>query len=181
MSDCCTASGLMSLDHALDTLRQGVTPVKEVEAVSLGLCDGRILATDVTSPLNVPPHNNSAMDGYAMRAADLEQHTVLPVAGQSFAGHPYEGECPTGHCIRIMTGAAIPTGTDTVIMQEKAEKTDNGIRFSEQPKNGANVRRAGEDISQGKTVLTAGHRLRPQDSRSSGLFGNCGDSGVPQG
>ncbi|MTI15424.1 molybdopterin molybdotransferase MoeA [Sansalvadorimonas verongulae] len=163
MSDCCSAPGLMLLDDALNTLSAGVTPVKETETLPLASCDGRVLAANIISPMNVPPHNNSAMDGYALAAADLESSDTLPVAGQSFAGHPFEGTCPAGQCIRIMTGAAIPESTDAVVMQEQTEKTENGIRFLKTPKPGSNIRRAGEDISEGCIVLTAGHKLRPQD------------------
>ncbi|WP_281647657.1 molybdopterin molybdotransferase MoeA [Parendozoicomonas sp. Alg238-R29] len=163
MSDCCSAPGLMSLDDALKKLSAGVSPVKETETLPLGSCDGRILATNIISPMNVPPHNNSAMDGYALTAADLQHTDTLPVAGQSFAGHPYEGTCPQGQCIRIMTGAAIPDGTDTVIMQEQTEKTENGIRFLKKPSTGNNVRKAGEDINEGCIVLSAGHKLCPQN------------------
>ena len=175
MSDCCSAPGLMSLDEALNKLSAGVAPVKETETLPLGTCDGRVLAANIISPMNVPPHNNSAMDGYALTAADLEASDTLPVAGQSFAGHPYEGTCPEGQCIRIMTGAAIPDGTDTVIMQEQTETTENGIRFLKTPKAGSNVRKAGEDISEGCIVLTAGHKLRPQDL---GLLASLGVSEV---
>ncbi|RAV24058.1 molybdopterin molybdotransferase, partial [Staphylococcus warneri] len=79
-----------------------------------------ILSEDITSPLNVPPFDNSAMDGYGLRYADLEAQTPLPVAGKSFAGIPFEGELPAGQCVRIMTGAMVPAGVDTVIMQEEA-------------------------------------------------------------
>ena len=104
------------------------------------------------------------MDGYALRSTDLAANKPLPVAGQSFAGHPFTGECPAGYCIRIMTGASIPAGTDTVIMQEKAELTDQGIRCLTDSQPGNNVRKTGEDIQEGETVLSAGRRrLRPQD------------------
>ena len=163
MSDCCAGPGLMSLDDAITSLVSGVSPVAEVELISLADCDGRVLAEDITSPIHVPSHDNSAMDGYALRVHDLEENDTLPLAGQSFAGHPFEGTCPEGHCIRIMTGASVPAGTDTVIMQEQTEKTDTGIRFLKKAKAGNNVRRAGEDITQGSQVLTAGQKLRPQD------------------
>ncbi len=163
MTDCCAKPGLMTLDQALQTLFRGVTPVKETEMLPLALCDGRVLAQAVISPMNIPPHNNSAMDGYALRAADLEVSDTLPLTGESFAGHPFEGVCPEGHCIRIMTGATIPTGTDAVIMQEQTERTETGIHFLKKTDVGSNIRHAGEDIAEGCEVLTTGHRLRPQD------------------
>ena len=163
MSDCCSAPGLMAVEEGLDRMRQVIRPVDAQEMVSLPEALDRVLAIDIVSPLNVPPCDNSAMDGYALRAADLAAGTPLPVAGKSFAGHPFTDECPSGHCIRIMTGASIPAGTDTVIMQEQTEQTDTGIRFLTDSQPGNNIREAGEDIREGHTVLSAGRRLRPQD------------------
>ena len=168
--------GLLTLEEALHNLRQGVTPITETEIVPLALCDGRILAKAVISRINVPPHDNSAMDGYALRAAELSSTDILPVAGESFAGHPYNGECPSGYCIRIMTGATIPAGTDTVVMQEQTEPTPEGIRFFTKPAPNNNIRQAGEDIAQDSTVLPTGHRLRPQDI---GLLASLGFAEVP--
>ncbi|CAM3548262.1 molybdopterin molybdotransferase MoeA [Parendozoicomonas haliclonae] len=176
MTDCCAKPGLMSLEQALQTLLAGVTAVSEVESIALAECDGRVLAQPVISPMNVPPHDNSAMDGYALRAADLASQKPLPLAGESFAGHPYEGTCPEGHCIRIMTGATIPAGTDTVIMQEQTERTEVGIRFLKPADAGNNIRKAGEDIQEGCDVLAQGHRLRPQDL---GLLASLGVASVP--
>ena len=163
MSDCYTASDLMTVEEGLARMRQLVRPVETREAVTLTAALDRVLATDIVSPLNTPPCDNSAMDGYALRSTDLAANRPLPVAGQSFAGHPFAGECPVGHCIQIMTGASIPAGTDTVIMQEKTELTDQGIRFLTDSQPGNNIRKAGEDIQEGETVLSAGRRLRPQD------------------
>ncbi len=163
MSDCCSAPGLMAVEEGLDRMRKVIQPVDAQETVSLPEALDRVLAIDIVSPLNVPPCDNSAMDGYALRASDLAAGTPLPVAGKSFAGHPFHDECPVGHCIRIMTGASIPAGTDTVIMQEQTEQTDAGIRFVTESLPGNNIRKAGEDIREGHTVLSAGRRLRPQD------------------
>ena len=164
MTDCCSAPGLMPLETGLNTLRQEISPVTETEFVELNSCCGRVLATDVVSPINVPSHNNSAMDGYALRLADLAESSCLPLAGQSLAGHPFSGELPTGHCIRIMTGASIPAGADTVVMQEQTEAADAGILFNKSPGiTGSNIRLAGEDIKEGCQVFTKGHRIRPQD------------------
>ena len=167
MADCCAdtskKSGLMTLEQAMQALLQGVSSVSETETLPLEACDGRILAQQVISPMNVPPHDNSAMDGYALRAADLANNPVLPVAGESFAGHPFVGVCPEGQCIRIMTGATIPDGTDTVIMQEQTGRTESGIHFLKPAEAGNNIRKAGEDIQEGCLVLNKGLRLRPQD------------------
>ncbi len=161
--DCCAKPGLLSLDQALQQLTTSVSSVGECEHIPLALADGRVLAQAVVSSINVPPHNNSAMDGYAVRAKDLQTSQTLPLAGESFAGHPFAGECPVGHCIRIMTGATIPQGTDTVVMQEQTQTTESGICFLKPIHQGSNIRLAGEDIPLGSTVLESGHRLRPQD------------------
>ncbi len=104
------------------------------------------------------------MDGYAIRIQDLKTSTVLPLAGKSFAGQPFEGEWPQGTCVRIMTGAQIPHGCDAVIMQENTEVTDSGIQFNQkevEPQN--NIRPTGDDIKQGDLVLAKGARLTPRD------------------
>lgn len=93
-------------------------------------CFGRIAARDIVSPLNVPGFDNSAMDGYAVRLADIRTDTALPVAGKAFAGQPFNGEWPAGSCIRIMTGAPVPPGCEAVVMQEETEQTEAGVRFT---------------------------------------------------
>lgn len=120
---------------------------------------GYILSEHITSPLNVPPFDNSAMDGYGVRYTDLNTQSPLPIAGKAFAGVPFEGELPQGQCVRIMTGAMIPAGVDTVIMQEETQVTDNGILFPHPAKLGQNIRRIGEDIKQNDIVLAAGTKL----------------------
>lgn len=103
------------------------------------------------------------MDGYAVRLADLAAGVPLPVAGKAFAGQPYEGEWPAGHCIRIMTGAPVPPGADAVVMQEETQAGDNGITFLTAPTPGQNIRRRGEDLAQGARVLESGLRLSPRE------------------
>lgn len=183
MSDCCATDGLMRLEEALDRLTQSVQPISETEKVSLEACLGRVLSETIVSPINVPSHDNSAMDGYALRLKDLDNNDTLPLAGQSFAGHPFQGKLPSGHCIRIMTGASVPKDTDTVIMQEQTEaiaetiNSKSSIRFLKKPeKEGNNVRRAGEDIAEGQQVLVKGRRLKPQDI---GLLASLGIALVP--
>jgi molybdopterin molybdotransferase len=122
-------------------------------------CFGRIAARDIVSPLNVPGFDNSAMDGYAVRLADLQTGNALPVAGKAFAGQPFSGEWPAGTCVRIMTGAPVPAGCDAVVMQEETEQTDDGVRFTASVKAGQNIRRTGEDITLGATVFAAGQKL----------------------
>ena len=152
-------TGLMSLDTALNEMLSRVTPLTTQETLPLVQCFGRILASDVVSPLDVPGFDNSAMDGYAVRLADIASGQPLPVAGKSFAGQPYHGEWPAGTCIRIMTGAPVPEGCEAVVMQEQTEQTDNGVRFTAEVRSGQNIRRRGEDISAGAVVFPAGTRL----------------------
>ncbi|MBW7983579.1 molybdopterin molybdotransferase MoeA [Enterobacillus tribolii] len=152
-------SGLISLEQALEKLLTQTRPLQEFEEVPLTEAAGRITADAVVSPVDVPSFANSAMDGYAVRAADVTPGVVLPVAGKSFAGAPFHGECPAGSAIRIMTGAAVPAGVDTVIMQELAQAGEQGVSFSEAPEKGQNIRLPGEDIRRGAPVLDAGVRL----------------------
>jgi molybdopterin molybdotransferase len=126
----------------------------------------RILAEDIISPLDVPGHTNSAMDGYAVSGNDLPQsgEQIYQVIGKSLAGAPFNGNCNAGQCVRIMTGAVMPDGTDTVIMQEHVAATaTDTVRIGDGHRPGQNVRRAGEDISAGGTVLQTSHKLTPAD------------------
>ncbi len=166
LSDCCSAPGLLPLPIAKQKIQAAIGQKPALlakEQIALSQACGRILAEDIVSPMAVPPHNNSAMDGYALRHADLEKSQTLPIAGESLAGHPFKDIVPEGYCLRIMTGAPVPAELDTVIMQEHTETTDSGIHFLKIPKPGANVRCAGEDIQSGSLVLPKGRRLRPQD------------------
>lgn len=155
----CHVSGLLSLDEALEKLLEKPLAITNTLNIPLNNAADYILSEDITSPLNVPPFDNSAMDGYGLRYADLEAQTPLPVAGKSFAGIPFEDELPAGQCVRIMTGAMVPAGVDTVIMQEEAEVTENGVRFPHPAKKGQNIRRIGEDIKENDIVLPAGTKL----------------------
>jgi molybdopterin molybdotransferase len=152
-------AGLISLDDALNTLLARITPVQQQETLSLADAAGRVTAGDVISPVDVPPFDNSAMDGYAMRLADLTSGAPLPVAGKAFAGSPYSGEWPAGTCIRIMTGAPVPAGCEAVVMQEQTEQIGDAIRVTAAVSDGQNIRRVGEDIRQGTRVLSGGIKL----------------------
>ncbi|MTH47652.1 molybdopterin molybdotransferase MoeA [Intestinirhabdus alba] len=152
-------AGLMPLETALEQMLSRITPLTAVESLPLTQCFGRILAADVVSPLNVPGFDNSAMDGYAVRLADLAADRPLPVAGKAFAGQPFQGQWPAGTCIRIMTGAPVPDGCDAVVMQEQTLQSDDGVRFTAEAEAGQNIRRCGEDIRQGAVVFPAGTRL----------------------
>jgi molybdopterin molybdotransferase len=152
-------AGLISLEDAQQKMLQQLTPISDCLSVSLFEAAGRITAKPVSSPLDVPPFDNSAMDGYAVRLSDIAPDRVYSVAGKAFAGAPFHGEWPTGSVIRIMTGAPIPTGCDAVVMQEQTEQRDGGIAITAAVNAGQNIRRIGEDIQAGKQVLDAGVRL----------------------
>lgn len=152
-------AGLIPLDDALSQMLNRIAPLTEAESVPLIQAFGRVTAQDTVSPLDVPGFDNSAMDGYAVRLADLNDGQTLPVAGKSFAGQPFQGEWPEGTCIRIMTGAPVPAACDAVVMQEETEVSDAGVRFIAPVREGQNIRRRGEDIRSGATVLPRGTRL----------------------
>jgi molybdopterin molybdotransferase len=167
LSDDCFAFGgdLMTAAAALDTLRSRVVPLPERETVPLGEALGRVLAADVIALRDVPPHDNSAVDGYAVFHTDLdsEHDTLLPIGGRAAAGHPLGRPARRGEAIRIFTGAPMPEGPDTVMMQEDCVVEGDRVRLRPGLKKGANRRRAGEDVKAGEVVLRAGVRLRPQE------------------
>lgn len=152
-------AGLMPLETALTQMLDRLSPLHDVETLPLAHCFGRITARDIISPLNVPGFDNSAMDGYAVRLADIQTGQTLPVVGKAFAGQPFDGEWPAGTCVRIMTGAPVPAGGDAVVMQEETEQTADGVRFTASVRAGQNIRRTGEDIALDATVFAAGQKL----------------------
>lgn len=167
----------MAVPQARQFIRQFLTPVGDEETVALQAAFQRTLSRDIPSPMDVPPHDYSAMDGYALRHADLAAgRTQFAVVGNSLAGHAYDGALPPGACVRIMTGALIPEGCDTIIMQEQVtlNGTDAIINGSHQP--GANIRRTGEDIRQGEIALSRGQRMGPAEM---GLLASLGLAEVP--
>ncbi len=158
-------AGLLHVDAALAHILDAVKPVAGRIQLPVRDALGRVLAADVISPLNVPAHTNSAMDGYAVRGADLAGETVctLQLRGQALAGHPFSGRIGAGECVRITTGAPLPAGADTVVMQEQAERRGATVRIAPGQRVGQNVRQAGEDLARGQVALGRGARLRPAD------------------
>ncbi len=157
---------LLPVAEARRRIVDSVSPVTGRERLALRDGLGRVLAEAIVSPLQVPAFDNSAMDGYALRAADLALAATdgLALAGRALAGAPHEGAVGPGQCVRIMTGAVLPAGADTVVMQEQAEVLAEGrIRLTGEHRAGENVRRAGEDVERGQTVLESGRRLTPAD------------------
>ena len=161
------------VEQALERIHASITPVAGVERVAIRETLGRVLAAPVLSPIDVPAHDNSAMDGYAVRASDAARASggpgdgaaVLRVAGTSWAGRPFSGEVGPGECVRIMTGAVMPRGADAVVIQENVRLEADGaaIRFDHRTRPGDNVRAAGEDVPRGAKVLSAGQRIGPAE------------------
>ncbi len=153
---------LMSLEQALEQILDTITPIEALETRNIMDAFGRILAESIHSPLNVPPYQNSAMDGYAVRGDDLPAsgETTLELIGTSWAGTPFTGEVGEKQCVRIMTGAKMPAGADTVIMQEDVQAREQHITIGKAHKAGQHVRHIGEDIREGEEVLQPGKLLR---------------------
>ncbi|MDA0340689.1 MAG: molybdopterin molybdotransferase MoeA [Proteobacteria bacterium] len=180
LSDDCFAFGgdLTPVDEALAQLARVLVPVTEPESVALPLARGRILAEAVSASENVPPYDNSAVDGFAVYFDDLagDGETPLPITGRAAAGHPLQRDQARGEAIRIFTGAPMPSGShdpgaratgvrgpDTVLMQEDCRETGDMVMIPPGIRRGANRRSAGEDVLAGSIVLRPGQRLRPQE------------------
>jgi len=159
-----TESGMQSVEQARARIMALVTPLTTRERLHVRAALGRVLAEDIISSVNVPPYANSAMDGYALRGADLAgATTTLYVIGTALAGIPYNGIVEPGTCVRIMTGAVLPDEADTVLMQEQVQRSGEEIIVQGTHNVGENVRHIGEDIAFGSVVLAAGRRLMPSD------------------
>jgi molybdopterin molybdotransferase len=175
LSDDCFAFGgpMMSVDEAVGLIAARVSKVEEVETVALADADGRILAHDITAPLPLPPFTNSAVDGYAVASRDLPKQDAeaFPVLGRVQAGASADDAIKARHAVRIFTGAPMPSGADTVFMQEDVRVEGSTVLLPAGLRPGANVRPAGEDIPLGQAALKAGQRLRPQDVALIAAFG----------
>jgi molybdopterin molybdotransferase len=157
----------LPVDQARALIRQFLQPVTAIERVHIRAALDRVLAADVASPVDVPGHDNSAMDGWAVRFADLAAAapTTLRRVGDAFAGKPYAGTLGAGDAVRIFTGAVMPPGSDTVVMQERATPTSDGVIVAPGAvsKLGQNRRFAGEDLRRGAAVFQAGQSIRPAE------------------
>ncbi|WP_377191304.1 molybdenum cofactor synthesis domain-containing protein [Ruegeria meonggei] len=152
------------VDEALDLLQQRLTVVAASEITPLTQATGRILAADIYANRSNPPQPNTAVDGYGFAGAALDGAQVLPLhAGRAAAGIPFDGAVPPGHALRVLTGATLPDGVDTVILEEDVTVQDGHIAFHGPLKQGANTRNAGEDVLAGQLVLPAGRKLTPAD------------------
>jgi molybdopterin molybdotransferase len=177
LTDDCFAFGgeLLGVDAALALIEARIRPVVGVERVKLTAAAGRILAQNLVAGMNVPPHANSAVDGYAIVHADLSPNgeTVLPIGGRAAAGHPLPRAIEHGEAIRIFTGAPMPSGADTVLMQEDCVADGDRVRLPPGIRQGANRRRAGEDVAEGSVALAAGRRLKPADLGLAAALGHA--------
>jgi molybdopterin molybdotransferase len=176
LSDDCFAFGgpMRSVDETAALIASKLSAVEDTESVPLSLADGRVLAKAITAPLPLPPFTNSAVDGYAVRSADLPQtgETAFALIGRVQAGMAPDIPVSADQAVRIFTGAPMPDGADTVFMQEDVRVDEaGGVVLPPGLKKGANVRPAGEDIALGDTVLPAGHRMRPQDVALAAALG----------
>jgi molybdopterin molybdotransferase len=154
----------LRVDKALEAIRACLSPITASENIEIRQTLGRVLAQDIVPAINVPAHDNSAMDGYAVRFSDLQAgETVLEEAGSAFAGRTFQGKVGPGQCVRVMTGAVMPPGTDTVVIQELARRDGNRILIPPGQKKAQNVRYAGEDLKAGSAVLRSGKQISPAD------------------
>ncbi|MCU7554040.1 molybdopterin molybdotransferase MoeA [Alteromonas sp. ASW11-19] len=149
----------LSLDDARERALAATPVLTGTETVLLAEALNRITACAIQAPVNVPPWDNSAMDGYALRAEDADLNTCIPVSMTVFAGDSQIQELARGTAARIMTGAPLPAGADTVVMQENVQRNGDDIVITEPPRQFANIRRKGNDITHGDTVISAGTRL----------------------
>lgn len=174
-----TDVGALTTDDALQRLLAAVMPVAGREFVPLLDAVGRVLDADIVSPFDVPGHRNSAVDGYAVRGADLPAAggvKRIGVIGTALAGKPFGGEVMAGQTVRVMTGAPLPVNADTVLMQEHVRLQDGQILVGDRHKRGENVREAGEDLKRGEIALRAGRLLTPADI---GLLASLGRTEIP--
>jgi molybdopterin molybdotransferase len=175
LTDDCFAFGgpLLAIEDVERLINERVTPVAETETLDLKDAHGRVLAADVVAPIDLPPFDNSAVDGYAARQADLDTtgETALRVVDRLTAGRAAMHAIAAGEAVRIFTGAPMPQGADTVFMQEDVRTEGDAVIVPPGLKRGANMRDAGEDVKRGAVALGAGRRLQPQDVSMAAALG----------
>ncbi len=153
----------LRVDTARAAVRACLSPIKEIETVKVREALGRVLAQEIVPEIDVPSHDNSAMDGYAVRFSDLLENHPLKEIGTALAGKPFAGTLGAGECVRVMTGAVMPAGADTVVIQEVVKRNADRISVPPGQKKAQNVRYAGEDLKIGVPVLAPGKFLRPAE------------------
>jgi molybdopterin molybdotransferase len=165
--------GLLAVEDGIRRISERVEPVATTETATLFEADGRVLAEDVVAPIDLPPWDNAAVDGYAVRHADLARTgaTVLPVEGRDVAGEAISKPLAAGTSRRIFTGARLPEGADTIFMQEDVETLGSQVRLPPGLRRGANTRQRGEGVPSGTVALPQGRRVRPQDIALAAALG----------
>jgi molybdopterin molybdotransferase len=154
----------LRVDKAVEAIRACLSPITATETIEIRQTLGRVLAEDIVPSINVPAHDNSAMDGYALRFSDLKPgETALTEIGSAFAGRVFGGKVGAGECVRVMTGAVMPAGTDTIVIQEVARRDGSRVVIPPGQKKAQNVRYAGEDLKAGIAVLRSGKWIGPAD------------------
>ena len=168
----------LPVETARAAIRALIVPVSANERIAVRASLGRVLGEDIVSTVNVPAHDNSAMDGWAVRASDLKPdgETTLREVGVAYAGRKFDGAVQPGQCVRVMTGAVMPPGTDTVVIQEVVRAEGDRIVVPAGQQAGQNRRLAGEDLAVGRVVLRAGRLLRPAEL---GVMASLGLAEVP--
>jgi molybdopterin molybdotransferase len=165
----------LRVDKAGEAIRSCISAVKETETLKTREALGRVLAQDIVPTINVPAHDNSAMDGYAVRSADFSSNDLaLEEIGTALAGRPFAGKVGPGQCVRVMTGAVMPEGSDSVVIQEIVKASAGKVLIPKGQKSGQNVRYAGEDLKLGVPVLAPGKLLRPAE------LGLIASLGIPE-
>ncbi|HEY5678846.1 MAG TPA: gephyrin-like molybdotransferase Glp [Pseudomonadales bacterium] len=155
--------GPVDLNEAVERITAGIDPIEGTEVTGLANATGRIAAEDVSALVSLPPFPSSAMDGYALRSEDIQGNPPyeLKLVGQSLAGRPFDGSPGVGEAVRIFTGAAMPQGADTVVIQEDCTATGEGVRINTRPNAGDNVRCEGHDVGRGEIIVRRGQPLTP--------------------
>jgi molybdopterin molybdotransferase len=165
----------LPVDKACEAIRSCVSPIADFEKIEIRQALGRVLAQDIVPAINVPAHDNSAMDGYAVRSSDFSSNeSSLEEIGAALAGRPFAGKVGPGQCVRVMTGAVMPEGADSVVVQEVVKSAGGRIVIPKGQKAGQNVRYAGEDLKVGVPVLAPGRLLRPAE------LGLIASLGIPE-
>ncbi len=169
---------LLSLEQAFEQIFESIRPLIGRETLNLKDSLNRIIAEDIKSENDIPPHRNSSMDGYAISSRDIPVSgtSYLTVVGTSWAGRPYLNNLSPGQCVRIFTGAAVPEGADTVIMQEDVRRQNDSVEIPNSIKAGENLRYPGDDVSKGQKIFSSGRRLRAEDL---GILASIGRLSVP--
>lgn len=164
MTDQCYSTSLISINEALENIQTALSPIQDQETVNLHKALGRVLAHSCIAPFHLPAFPNSSMDGYAFSSTDIKSTPFkLEQVGISWAGHPFTGELSTGQCVRIFTGAVVPAGADSVVMQEQVGCSEHTIHFPENVQARQNIRYVGEDVKQGDSLLAAPKQLSAID------------------